>query len=47
VPQTVTNRVIMLTELAGDYVVPPAFVELMYQTEIRGHSGSFNVKVKD
>jgi uncharacterized protein YfaS (alpha-2-macroglobulin family) len=37
----------MLAELAGDYVVPPAFVELMYQTETRGHSGTFNLKVKD
>ncbi len=46
-PQTVQNRVIMLAELAGEYVVPPAFVELMYQTETRGHSGTFNLKVKD
>lgn len=45
--QTIHNRVIMLAELAGDYVVPPAFVELMYQTEMRGHSGSFNLKVKE
>ena len=46
-PQTIMNRVIMLAELAGDYVVPPAFVELMYQTETRGHSGTFSLKVKD
>lgn len=45
-PQQITNRVIMLAELCGDYVVPPAFVELMYQTEVRGHSGSFRLKVK-
>jgi uncharacterized protein YfaS (alpha-2-macroglobulin family) len=37
----------MLAELAGDYVVPPAFVELMYQTEVRGHSGTFALKVRD
>lgn len=36
-----TNRVVLLAELAGDFVVPPAFVELMYQTEVRGHDGSF------
>ncbi len=41
----VTNRVILLAELAGDYVVPPAFAELMYQTDTRGHSGTFNLKV--
>jgi uncharacterized protein YfaS (alpha-2-macroglobulin family) len=41
------NRVIMLAELCGDYVVPPAFVELMYQTEVRGHSGTFSLKVKE
>jgi len=46
-PRTVCNRVIMLAELAGDYVVAPAFVELMYETETRGHSGTFRLKVKD
>src|SRR5205085_5990272 len=46
-PQTVTNRVFMLAELSGEYVVPPAFVELMYQTEVRGHSGTFTLKVKE
>jgi alpha-2-macroglobulin len=45
--QTMTNRVIMLSELAGDFVAPPAFVELMYQTEVRGHSGSFRLRVKE
>ncbi len=46
-PQHIMNRVIMLAELCGDYVVPPAFVELMYQTEVRGHSGTFSLKVKE
>jgi hypothetical protein len=46
-PQQIMNRVIMLAELCGDYVVPPAFVELMYQTEVRGHSGTFSLKVKE
>ncbi len=45
--QSMVNRVVMLAELAGDYVVPPAFVELMYQTEVRGHSGTFALKVKE
>jgi uncharacterized protein YfaS (alpha-2-macroglobulin family) len=45
--QAVTNRVVMLAELAGDFVVPPAFVELMYLTEVRGHSGTFRLKVKE
>ena len=45
--RSITNRVVMLAELAGDYVVPPAFVELMYQTEVRGHSGTFALKVTD
>ena len=46
-PRTVCNRVIMLAELTSDYVVAPAFVELMYQTETRGHSGTFRLKVKE
>jgi alpha-2-macroglobulin len=45
--QTIMNRTVMLAELCGDYVVPPAFVELMYQTEVRGHSGTFALKVKE
>jgi hypothetical protein len=45
--QAITNRTILLAELAGDYVVAPAFVELMYQTETRGHSGTFVLKVSE
>ena len=45
--QAVTYRVVMLAELAGDFVVPPAFVELMYQTEVRGHSGTFALRVTE
>ena len=37
----------MLAEVAGEFVVPPARVELMYQTEIRGHSGTFRFKVAE
>lgn len=45
--QTIANRVVMLAELSGEFVVPPAFVELMYQTEVRGHSGTFRLTVKE
>jgi len=45
--QAVTNRMVLLAELGGDFVVPPAFVELMYQTEVRGHSGTFGLRVTD
>jgi hypothetical protein len=43
----ITNRCLLLAELAGEYVVAPAWVELMYQTETRGHSGSFQLKVTE
>ena len=46
-PQMLTDRNVFLAELSGDYVVPPAQVELMYQTETRGHSGTFVLKVVD
>ena len=34
-------------ELAGEYVLPPAEVELMYEPQTRGHSGTFHFKVAD
>ncbi|MFO0929695.1 MAG: alpha-2-macroglobulin family protein [Gemmataceae bacterium] len=46
-PQTLSVRNVFLAELAGEFVVPPARVELMYQTEVRGHSGSFVLRVED
>ncbi|MFN0253872.1 MAG: alpha-2-macroglobulin family protein [Kofleriaceae bacterium] len=36
---------ILHLELAGDLVIPPAQSELMYETQTRGHSGSFVLKV--
>jgi hypothetical protein len=45
VTATIVDRCVLLAELAGDYVVPPANVEMMYQTETRGHSGTFMLKV--
>lgn len=46
-PQTLSDRSVFLAELAGDFVIAPANVELMYQTETRGHSGSFVLKVTE
>ena len=45
--QTISDRCVLLTELAGEYTVPPAHVEMMYQTETRGHSGTFILKVAE
>ena len=44
-PRTLVDRYILHAELGGRYVVPPATVELMYQTEKRGHSGMFHFTV--
>jgi uncharacterized protein YfaS (alpha-2-macroglobulin family) len=44
-PVQLNDRSVLLAELAGDYVVPPARVEMMYRTEQRGHSGTFVLKV--
>jgi uncharacterized protein YfaS (alpha-2-macroglobulin family) len=41
------DRCVLHAELAGEYVVPPASVELMYDTETRGHSGTFRFTVVD
>jgi uncharacterized protein YfaS (alpha-2-macroglobulin family) len=45
--QQIDHRCVLRAELAGEYVVPPAFVELMYQPEVRGHSGTFAFTVKE
>lgn len=44
---TITNRCVLHAELAGNYMVPPANVELMYETLTRGHSGAFHFRVED
>jgi uncharacterized protein YfaS (alpha-2-macroglobulin family) len=44
-PQTLSVGCVFLAELAGEFVVPPAKVEMMYQTQTRGHSGSFVLEV--
>ncbi|MFO0876089.1 MAG: alpha-2-macroglobulin family protein [Gemmataceae bacterium] len=46
-PHTLTDQHVYLMELAGEYVVPPARVEMMYHTETRGHSSAFVLKVED
>lgn len=46
-PQALTVRNVFLAELAGEFVMPPARVEMMYQTQTRGHSGSFVLNVTD
>ena len=44
---SLADRCVFHAELAGRYVVPPAAVELMYETETRGHSGAFQFAVVD
>jgi uncharacterized protein YfaS (alpha-2-macroglobulin family) len=44
-PWHINDRCAMLAELAGEYVIAPARVELMYQTTTCGHSGTFRLKV--
>ena len=43
----ILDHTVFYAELAGDYTVPPAQVELMYKTTVRGHSGTFRFKVRD
>ena len=43
----ITDRYVLHAEMAGEFVVAPASVELMYQTEVRGHSGTFRFSVAD
>ncbi len=41
------DHCILLAELAGEFVVAPASAELMYSPLVRGHGGSFVLKVLD
>jgi uncharacterized protein YfaS (alpha-2-macroglobulin family) len=43
---TTETRTILHLESAGDLAFVPASAELMYQTETRGHSGSFTLRVE-
>ncbi|HEU0033374.1 MAG TPA: hypothetical protein VFQ53_22235 [Kofleriaceae bacterium] len=44
-PATTTVRTVLHLEMAGQLAIPPAQAELMYQTETRGHSGTFALVV--
>jgi uncharacterized protein YfaS (alpha-2-macroglobulin family) len=44
---SITDRCVLHAELEGKYTVRPATVEMMYRTEMRGHSGTFFFNVKD
>ncbi len=41
----IVDRCILHAEMAGDFLVPAAHVEMMYQTDVRGHSGTFHFRV--
>jgi hypothetical protein len=45
VPGALLDRCVLHAELPGEYLVAPAHVEMMYQTEVRGHSGTFAFRV--
>jgi alpha-2-macroglobulin len=38
---------VLRCEMAGEFVIAPAQAELMYKPEVRGHSGTFRIKVVD
>ena len=42
----VTDRCILHLEMAGEFVIPPARAELMYQTDKFGNSGAFSLRVE-
>jgi uncharacterized protein YfaS (alpha-2-macroglobulin family) len=44
---TIEDRCILYAELPGEFIAAPAQVEMMYQPEIRGHSGTFRFKVTE
>lgn len=43
----IIDRAVLHAELPGEYVVCPAHVEMMYKTEVRGHSGTFAFRVAE
>src|SRR5262249_31299295 len=46
-PQVLGDRSVFLAELAGEDAGAPARLEMMYQTETRGHSGTFLLEVTE
>jgi hypothetical protein len=45
--QSLLNSCVYRVELDGEFLIAPAYVELMYDTEIRGNSSSFRLLVGD
>jgi len=45
--RSIQNVSVYRAELAGEFLIAPAYVELMYDTEVRGHSGAFKLVVSD
>jgi len=45
--QSLQNGCVYRVELDGEFLIAPAYVELMYDTEIRGNSSSFRLIVGD
>jgi uncharacterized protein YfaS (alpha-2-macroglobulin family) len=43
----ISSTCVFHAELAGEYVVPPATVEFMYDSSRSGHSGTFHFTVED
>ena len=46
-PKTLIDRCVLHAELAGEYFVAPARVELMYNTLEHGHTEAFKLQVSD
>ena len=42
----IDDRCVLHAEMAGEFLVSPAHVELMYRTQTRGHSGTFRFRVR-
>ena len=45
-PVDCQNVSVWHVEMAGELHVPPGCAELMYKTEITGHSGGFTIRVE-
>ena len=43
----VSDTCVFLVEMAGQFILPPAQAELMYDSDTSGHSGTFRLNVVD
>jgi hypothetical protein len=41
----IDDHCVLHAEMPGEFLVPPAHVEMMYRTQTRGHSGTFTFRV--